>query len=123
MAVRTRRLLSHFVAEILAVRMVACSIGDPHLDGPAPLIVKEDVESDAAGSTTAATIVVESSSLSCPFFGISFVMSIAFDMEFVDEVRRIWALRSQLDNSPWAATLEWVQSPEDFCFSSGAGAS
>ena len=42
-AVRTRRLLTTSWLS-LAVRMVACSTGDPHLDGPAPLLVKEDVE-------------------------------------------------------------------------------
>ena len=43
------------------------------------------------GSTTAAIIALDSNSLSVFFLAFPFVMAIAFEMEFVDEVRRIWA--------------------------------
>ena len=38
-------------------------------------------------STTAATIVIDSNSLSVFFLAFPFVMAIAFEMRFVDEVR------------------------------------
>jgi len=53
------------------------------------------------------------------FLGVAFIISIDSQMELAvrDGVRRICTLRSQLNMSHWAATLEWAQSVGIFCFS------
>ena len=76
-------ILSDFGAKILGSTCSLVPPEIPHLDAPAPVVVVEDVEAVAMGSTIAAIVVIDSNSLW--FF---FCISVCHGHRLRDGVRR-----------------------------------